>query len=302
MILNHARLPIPTLPPEADLASKEQPIKVNLFTEKLTKKLTNSILSDFLVSRRQGLSTHTLIFYQRCLNKAIGIELTPEGINEFLSSLTCGNGKFAYYRAIRVLCNWLHRQGQFENNPINLVDSPHLAKKLLPAITEEQVLLLLNSTDNLRDRCIVSLLFDSGLRLSEVCAIKSRNINWSINTLSVLVKGNREAKAAFSPNTALSLREYIAKSRHSSDSIFDMKPRGVQDMLSRLSGKVGFPCNAHSFRRGFACNLHKKGLSTLSIMHLGRWSSLDMVSRYCRSITFDDCLEQYMQVTKRFND
>jgi integrase len=66
-------------------------------------------------------------------------------------------------------------------------------------------------------------------------------------------------------------------------------------MLSKLSVKVGFPCNAHSFRRGFACNLHKKGLSTLSIMHLGRWSSLDMVERYTKSITFDDCIELYQK-------
>ncbi len=73
------------------------------------------------------------------------------------------------------------------------------------------------------------------------------------------------------------------------------KPKTVQDMLKRMSVKVGFPCNAHSFRRGFACHLHKRGLSTLSIMHLGRWSSLEMVARYCRSITFDDCLEHYKQ-------
>ncbi len=68
-------------------------------------------------------------------------------------------------------------------------------------------------------------------------------------------------------------------------------------MLSRLSQKAGFPCNAHSFRRGFACHLHKRGLSTLSIMNLGRWSSLDMVTRYTRSITFDDCLELYQKAT-----
>ncbi|MFC1904154.1 hypothetical protein ACFLXT_00070 [Chloroflexota bacterium] len=39
------------------------------------------------------------------------------------------------------------------------------------------------------------------------------------------------------------------------------------------------------------------GLPALPIMRLGRWSSLDMVSRYCRNITFDDCLKQYKQTT-----
>jgi len=297
MILSHARLPVPALPHERELASGWSPEKVNQFSEELTTKLTNFMLSSFLSSRRQGLSGHTLLFYQTCLNKAIGIELNAEGISSFLSSLACGNGKFAYFRAIRALCNWLYRHGHIEDNPIKFVDSPHVAKKLLPAITEEQVQLLLEVAECLRDKCIIAMLFDSGLRLSEVCSIRPSDIDWSTNTLSVLVKGNREAKAAFTPKTATMLREYLAREGHNSDSLFGMKPKGVQDMLSRLSKVVGFPCNAHSFRRGFACNLHKRGLSTLSIMHLGRWSSLDMVSRYCRSITFDDCLEHCKQVT-----
>jgi integrase/recombinase XerD len=250
------------------------------------------MLSDFLNSRRQGLSKHTLLFYQRCLSKAIGINITPEGINNFLASLTCGNGKFAYFRAIRVLCYWLHRHRHIEDNPIKLVDSPHVARKLLPCVTEEQVQILLDTANTLRDKCIVALLFDSGLRLSEIWHVNPNDIDWSTNTLKVLVKCNREAKAVFTHRTALLLKKYLSNGLNS-ESLFNMKPVGVQDVLSRLSKEVGFPCNAHSFRRGFACNLHKKGLSTLSIMHLGRWGSLDMVSRYCRSITFDDCTEQY---------
>lgn len=34
----------------------------------------------------------------------------------------------------------------------------------------------------------------------------------------------------------------------------------------------------------------------LSIMHLGRWSSLDMVTKYTRSLSFDDCLIHYQAV------
>jgi hypothetical protein len=82
-VLSHARLPIPTLPHERELASGYQ-----------AKKLTNSMFSDFLDSRRQGLSKLTLLFYQRCLSKAIGVELTAEGINHFLSSLNCGNVRY----------------------------------------------------------------------------------------------------------------------------------------------------------------------------------------------------------------
>jgi hypothetical protein len=79
------------------------PEKVYQFPEKLTKKLTNEMVSAFLKSRRQGIAQGTIQFYQRCLCKAIGIELNANGINQFLASLTCNNGKFAYFRAIRAL-------------------------------------------------------------------------------------------------------------------------------------------------------------------------------------------------------
>lgn len=146
MILSHACLPIPALPHKAKLTTDVQSEKVNQISE----KLTNSMLSDFLNSRRQGLSKNTLLFYQRCLSKAIGMELTPQGINAFLSSLTCGNGKFAYYRAIRALFIWLHRHCYIVDNPVTLVNRPHVAKKILPTITEEQFQLLGQATSSLR--------------------------------------------------------------------------------------------------------------------------------------------------------
>ena len=96
------------------------------------------------------------------------MELTPQGTNSFLASLSCGNGKHAYYRAIRALCNWLEKEDYTQSNPIKKVDAPKVAKKLLPSITLEQLEILLAATDNLRDRAIVSLLADSGLRLSEI--------------------------------------------------------------------------------------------------------------------------------------
>jgi integrase len=294
MILSHARLPVPTLPHECELASDIIPEKVNQWLT--PNRLTPELLSVFLGSRREGISKHTIAYYHTCLKRFIGYPFTPKAINEFLHSLDCGNAKHSYYRAIRALCNWLQRQGYLKENPIHLVDSPSVAKKLLPSITEQQLGILLKATETLRDTCIVSLLFDSGLRLSELCSIKPSHIDWGTNTLRVVVKGNREAKAAFTPMTATLLKEHIATNGHNHDSLFGMKPRGVQDMLTRLSEKVGFQCNPHSFRRGFACHLHKRGLSTLSIMNLGRWSSLDMVTRYTRSITFDDCLEQYRRV------
>lgn len=88
---------------------------------------------------------------------------------------------------------------------------------------------------------------------------------------------------------------YLADN-HSSGTIWGLNQHGIQKVLKRLSQRTGIKCNPHSFRRGFACTLHMKGLSTLDIMHLGGWNDLSMVLRHTRSITFDDCLKHYRAV------
>jgi hypothetical protein len=82
-------------------------------------------LDKFLQSRRQGSSTRTIEFYECCLKPfVLDYELSTDGINQFLRSLTCGNGKHGYYRAIRAFCNWLYRNRYVKSNPIENVDPP----------------------------------------------------------------------------------------------------------------------------------------------------------------------------------
>ena len=79
-ILSLARLPIPTLPRDVQFTHKRL---VKSSPKKLTKVnqiLTLELVDAFLASRRQGLSSYTLIFYHRCLARATGIELSAEGI------------------------------------------------------------------------------------------------------------------------------------------------------------------------------------------------------------------------------
>jgi integrase len=71
--------------------------------------------------------------------------------------------------------------------------------------------------------------------------------------------------------------------------------RVIKMLLRRLEVKTVICCNAHSFRKGFACRLHRRGLSTLDIHRLGGWESLQMVQRYTASISFEDCLVHYRE-------
>jgi integrase/recombinase XerC/integrase/recombinase XerD len=271
-------------------------------TEDFGDASTHKLVSNFIKSRRQGLSPLTILFYEKYLSRAsvaVGFNITGQSISLFLDSLKCTDGgKHAYYRALRALYTWLYSRKSGYNlnpqdNPILLVDSPKVGKRILPSLTEIQVNTLLKGTDNLRDKCIISLLADSGMRLSEITSIQSGNIDWESYTITIIGKGNKQRRAPFTERTAGLLKAYLSVNGHHKGNIWGINQYGVQKMLKTLGISTGIKCNPHSFRRGFACNLHRKGLSTLDIMHLGGWSDLSMVLHYTRSITFEDCLEHY---------
>jgi site-specific recombinase XerD len=133
------------------------------------------LLNAFIQSRRQGSSARTIEFYECCLKPfVLDYELTTDGINQFLRDRTCGNGKHGYYRAIRAFCNWLYRNGHIKSNPIENVDPPKQSRKILPCLNEGEVEYLLEQAGNVRDRAIVSLFVDSGIRLNELVNIKPK--------------------------------------------------------------------------------------------------------------------------------
>ena len=146
----------------------------------------------------------------------------------------------------------------------------------------------------MRDKVVLSLLFDSGLRLSELTNIRRDDIDFEHCTVTVLGKGRKERKAPFTEATIQLLKHQLAQNGHDSN-IWGLKSTGISMLLRRLEDKTGIRCNAHSFRRGFACRLHRKGLSTLDIQRLGGWESLQMVQRYTASISFEDCLIHYRE-------
>lgn len=245
-------------------------------------------VDEFLASRRQGLSIRTFEYYRDILYQFIGTDLTPKGINAWLTSLNVRNAKLNYYQVAKIFCNWLYRSKKINSNPANLVDRPKTSKRLLPAVTAKQLETLIIATDNFRDKCILKLLFDSGCRLSEIVGIKDTDFDWHEGTVTVIGKGNKQRKAPFRKDTEVILKQWFSEHK-----TFELNKYGVQSMLKRLETKTGIECNAHAFRRGFANALFKKGKSTRVVMELGGWTDIKTVTKYSEQFSQEDALEQY---------
>ena len=283
-----------------------RPLRVQLppsAPRKLTKKLTSLLISRFLESRRDGLSSHTLDFYRGYLNRSqsvIGIGVTGQQIKQFIDSRKCNpGGKHAYYRVLRVFYNWLYspRSGYGQNsqdNPMLMVESPKVGKRILPSLTPDQIVSLIDRSESVRDKAIISLFSDSGLRLSELASVRLENIDWGSRLIKVLCKGNKEGLAPFGEGTESLLRQWLSQYSPNGGNIWGIINKwGIEDMLTELRSKTNLPCNAHTFRRSFASILAKRGVDSLHIMMLGRWESIQMVERYTRSVRFEDSMKHY---------
>ena len=255
-----------------------------------SQMFTRSILEAFLGSRASGTSPKTMGLYRLALDRFVDYPLTPEGINTYLKSLSCGNGKHNYYRVIRTLCLWLYHTDQLPSNPVEKVLPPKRQKKLLPAISKAQLDVLVSHAVTDRDRVILNLLWYSGMRLSEAANVKASDFNWDKGTVIVLGKGNRFREALAGNG--------IVKEWFRSHDSLEMTAYGIQTMLLRLGKATGIHCNAHSFRRGFCVHNVKGGLSNRVIQALGGWETPSMVSHYAASLTFDDALQVYRSVNK----
>ena len=248
---------------------------------------TKSILDSFLSSRASGTSPKTIELYHFALDRFLGYPLTPEGIKNYLDSLTCRNGKHNYYRCIKTLCRWLTQTDQLPSNPIEKVSPPRRQNKLLPAINKEQLEVLLYYCPSQRDKAILNLLWYSGMRLCEVATVKESDFNWEEGTAIVLGKGNRYRKT-------ISGNGYV-KQWFSHHVTFEITSYGIACMLTRLGKESGIHCNAHSFRGGFCIQQVKSGLSTRVVQALGGWETLSMVEHYSKSLSFDDALALYQE-------
>ena len=257
---------------------------------KCSQVFTTELLGKFILSRPQGASHRSIESYHYTLDDFIGYPITAESMNAYLASLTCQNGRAKFYSCLRALSRWLYRNGYISENVIEKVSPPKTQKKLLPAVSKEQLEILVSHCHCLRDKALISFLWYSGTRLSEALNVKAKDFDWQEGTVIVLGKGNRYRKALAGNGV---VREWF-----SSHDSFELNKGGAQTMLKRLKAETGIQCNAHAYRRGFCVHQVKSGLSTRVVQALGGWEQISMVEKYSKSLNFDEALNLYRQLNQ----
>jgi site-specific recombinase XerD len=156
------------------------------------------------------------------------------------------------------------------------IERPRKEKRLPTVISKKDVSNMINSISNLKHKCIVSLLYASGLRLNELLNLKIKDIDSSRMIIFVRAgKGNRDRYTILGESILTDLREYY-KIYEPKDYLFEGASGGkythtsVQMTVKRAAKNAGIlkKVTPHTLRHSFATHLLENGTDLRYIQSL----------------------------------
>jgi site-specific recombinase XerD len=224
---------------------------------------------------------------------------------------------------IRSFLKWCYQEEIVTRDFATVLRMPVAKKRVQRTLMYDEILAMLNICDismqGIRDRALINLLIDSGLRASEVCRLKVDDLTFGvrlmapegevvINVIRVLGKGNNERLAYFGQEAARCLRIWLeVRENHLTgaantaringrefskpDTVFvslggitrssPLTVSGLRVHLRKLGERAGVEkVSTHAFRRSMACLAEYAGASSRETQLYGGWSTIEQVERY----------------------
>ena len=226
-------------------------------------------------------------------------DVTPQIVRDFLtweqkrsSAVTAKHS----YRTLTAFFSFLLKDGQVDASPMENVESIRQKTPVIPTLSMAQIETLLATCDNkfvgVRDRALILVLLDTGLRVAELCSLQMSNIDWGEQTLCVMGKGGKGRKVPFGQTTRQVLLSYLSR-RGDIPGVHALfvgvlgepfKPGGVHEMLKVRGEKAKIfdvKCTPHNFRRYFAVSFIRNGADPFTLQKILGHSDLTMTRRYC---------------------
>ena len=148
--------------------------------------------------RRHTDVTKLVIYWKDFENARLDtdVEVTSVIINDFLSfvSTTQTYKPKTFHRIISTLSSFyrfLYTQGAVATNPLTGIDRPRIKQQEVKYLKHNQVLRLLDSIEDLRDKLIVRTIYATGVRVSELCNMNIEDIDFDEHTIRIRGKGDK---------------------------------------------------------------------------------------------------------------
>lgn len=203
--------------------------------------------------------------------------------------------------SMRGFFKFLVRERAIEGDPTELVDRPRLARKLPRVLTYEDVDRLLaapplDTARGVRDSAMIHLMYASGLRVSELCALKLGDLDRKVGTVAPLGKGGKRRLVPVGQIALVRIDAYIDDVRvHSKGAKTDphlfLSPRGKRftrqglwKLLKTYARGCGItaPISPHKLRHSFATHLLRGGADLRAVQAMLGHADLGTTEIYTR--------------------
>ena len=251
----------------------------------------------------KGLSANTVAAYRADLVKLAAF-LLDEQITSFsaanrhhlkkffqtLDSLGIAlRSRARYLSTFRTFFAFLHSEGIIASNEAEFLDVPRLPPRLPQVLSVEEIDALLAQPDTntplgIRDRALLETLYSCGLRVSELCNLLQRDIEYEAQLLRVMGKGSKERLVPIGRMALQWIRTYqqevrplLLRSASLSNDVLFLNRSGKK--MSRVSvwqlikkyaamAKIDKTISPHTFRHSFATHLLEGGADLRAVQEM----------------------------------
>ena len=224
-------------------------------------------------------------------------------INNYLASrLDSGVSVSTIQRIITCIKSFylfLYENNFIQSNPAQLIDNPKKRRKLPIIISENEIEALLScpntdTSSGMRDKCMLELLYSSGLRISELLNIKVHQIAHDKSFLKIKGKGDKERLVPIGSSAMSSLLTYIDTFRCNIKNIDNVEMLFIKEtgaVISRqecwkmikkyaLASNINKKISPHNLRHAFATHLLNNGADLRTVQMLLGHASLSTTQIY----------------------
>jgi site-specific recombinase XerD len=202
--------------------------------------------------------------------------------------------------AVRRYFSWLQRRGVIPADPTVGLRAPAGGSRLPRVLRQDEVDALLDEPPariddddphrRVRDDAVLELLYGSGLRVAEVCGLRTTDVDLGAGTVRVLGKRSRWRQVPLTPGAVEALGRWLVEGRaalataDSPDDLVFLNLRGrrlgPRDCRRIVDRRALSPTHPHALRHTFATHLLDGGADLRAIQELLGHSDLSTTQRY----------------------
>ncbi|MCX6813879.1 MAG: tyrosine-type recombinase/integrase [Candidatus Azambacteria bacterium] len=266
---------------------KNRSIKTRVNYERYLKKF----LEFSKISKPEQISQELTRQYRLWLNR--------QPVRQAQGKVLKKNTQSYYLIALRNFLKYLAKR-DIEVLPADKIELGRQSERQVIFLENSELERLLNAPDEssfkaLRDRAILELLFSTGLRVSELCALNRDSINLKSGEFAVRGKGDKIRLVFLSETAKTALKNYLEKREDVDEALFirnvknpakednlRLTTRSIERLVKHYAAKAGLSkkVTPHSLRHSFATDLLMNGADIRSVQALLGHSSITTTQIY----------------------